>query len=135
VCQKQFEELSLLRAQGSKLCHAIVGLPRVRNHLLEGMRATADRHTEMVGEIAALWAVVSSTTGFLDETFRVEVMDKLVAKFWRLEELCSRLERPSARIYDLLLGPWILWHRLFLPWSLVSLLTVWGSSSGGSLCC
>jgi hypothetical protein len=105
-CQKQFEELSLLRARGSKLCHAIVGLPRVRNHLLEGMRATADRRTEMVGEIAALWALVSCTTElvlrhFLDETFRVEIMDKLVAKFWRLEELCSRLERPSARICDL----------------------------------
>jgi hypothetical protein len=105
-CQKQFEELSLLWARGSKLCHAIVGLPRVRNHLLEGMRATADRHTEMVGEIAALWAVVSCTTElvlrrFLDETFRVEVMDRLVAKFWRLEELCSRIERPSARICDL----------------------------------
>jgi hypothetical protein len=32
-------------------------------------------------------------------------MNELVAKFWRLEELCSWLEGPSTRIYDLLLGP------------------------------
>jgi hypothetical protein len=31
--------------------------------------------------------------------------NELVAKFWRWEELCSRLEGPSARICNLLLGP------------------------------
>jgi hypothetical protein len=61
------------------------------------MRVAALRHTEVVGELAMLWVVVSSATvlvlgRLLDETFRVEVMDELVAKFWRLEELCSRLE-------------------------------------------
>jgi hypothetical protein len=32
-------------------------------------------------------------------------MEELVAKFRRLEEMCSWLERPNARICDLLLGP------------------------------
>jgi hypothetical protein len=40
-----------------------------------------------------------------NETSRVEVTNELVAKFRRWEELCSRLEGPGARIYDLLLGP------------------------------
>jgi hypothetical protein len=35
--REQFEELTLLQTQGSKLCHAIVDPPRVRNHLLVGM--------------------------------------------------------------------------------------------------
>jgi hypothetical protein len=39
-----------------------------------------------------------------NETFRVEIADEPVAKLWRLEELCSRLERHGIRIYDLLLG-------------------------------
>jgi hypothetical protein len=39
-----------------------------------------------------------------DETFWVEVVGKLVAEFLRLQEQCSRLERPDMRIYDLLLG-------------------------------
>jgi hypothetical protein len=39
-----------------------------------------------------------------DETFWVEITEELVAQYQRLEELCSRLERPGARIYDLLLG-------------------------------
>jgi hypothetical protein len=46
-CWEQFEEFSLLRAWGSKLCLAIVGLPGVRNHLAEGMRTAALHHTEM----------------------------------------------------------------------------------------
>jgi hypothetical protein len=32
-------------------------------------------------------------------------MNELVAKFWRQEELCLRLEGPGTRICDLLLGP------------------------------
>jgi hypothetical protein len=39
-----------------------------------------------------------------DETFQVEVVGELVTEFYRLEELCSRLERPGVRICDLLLG-------------------------------
>jgi hypothetical protein len=34
----------------------------------------------------------------------VEVTNKLVNKFWRLEELCSWLEGPGVRICNLLLG-------------------------------
>jgi hypothetical protein len=34
-----------------------------------------------------------------------EVMNELVAKFQRWEELCSRLDGPGARICDMLLGP------------------------------
>jgi hypothetical protein len=40
----------------------------------------------------------------LDETFLVEVVDELVAKFQKIEEWCSRLEMPGVRICDLLLG-------------------------------
>jgi hypothetical protein len=74
------------------------------------MRVATLRHTEVVGELAMLWVVVSSATVLVlgrlpDETFWVEVMDELVAKLWRLEELCSRLEWPGVRICDLLLGP------------------------------
>jgi hypothetical protein len=52
--REQFEELTLLQTQGSKLCHAIIGSPRVRNHLSEGMRLAVLRRTEMAGELAAL---------------------------------------------------------------------------------
>jgi hypothetical protein len=108
--QEQFEELSLPWSQGSKLCLAIIDPPWVRNYLPEGMRAVALRYTEVVRELATLRAAVSSTTGLVlgcsaDETFWVEVMDELVAEFWRLEELCSWLERPGSRICNLLLGP------------------------------
>jgi hypothetical protein len=63
----------------------------------------------MVVELAMLLVVVSSTMQSTlrcspDETFQVEVVGKLVAKFWRLWEWCSRLELPSVRICDLLLG-------------------------------
>jgi hypothetical protein len=39
-----------------------------------------------------------------NETFPVDVTDELVAQFWRLKELCSRLEGPVVRICHLLLG-------------------------------
>jgi hypothetical protein len=108
--REQFEELILLQTRGFELCLAIVGPPRVRNHLLEGMRTVALRHTEMAGELAALRAAVSSIVESVlghspDETFQVEVVGELVAKFQRLEERCSRLEWPGMRICDLLLGP------------------------------
>jgi hypothetical protein len=44
---EQFEELTLLQTQGSESCLAIVGLPWVRKHLSEVMRAAALRDTEM----------------------------------------------------------------------------------------
>jgi hypothetical protein len=73
--QEQFEELTLLQTQGSELCLAIVGSPRVRNHLSEGMRVAALCHTEMAGELAVLRAVVFSAVEFTlgclpDEIFR-----------------------------------------------------------------
>jgi hypothetical protein len=81
----------------------------MRHHLSEGMRLVALRHTEMVGELAAVRAAVSSTTESVlghspNDTFHMEVVGELVAEFEKLEERCSRLERPTARICDLLLG-------------------------------
>jgi hypothetical protein len=61
------------------------------------MRATALFHTKMVGDLAALQAAVSSAVELVlghspDETFRVEVVGELVAKFQRLEEMCLQLQ-------------------------------------------
>jgi hypothetical protein len=78
----------------------------VRNHLLERMRAAAILHIEMAWDLAALWAVVTSSMELVlghspDETFWVEIMDELVAQFRKLEEMRSWLERPDARTCDL----------------------------------
>jgi hypothetical protein len=67
-------------------------------------------HAGVVGELTMLRAVVSSVAELMfgrspDETSRVEVMIELATKFWRWEELCSRLEGPGTRICILLLGP------------------------------
>jgi hypothetical protein len=51
---EKFEEFTLLQTRGSELCLAIVGPPRVRNHLSEGMRIAAICHTKMVKELAVL---------------------------------------------------------------------------------
>jgi hypothetical protein len=96
------------REHREQLCLAIVGPPRVRNHLLEGMRSTALHHTEMVGELAMFCARVSSAVELVlerspDDTLRMEVLRELVAEFWRLEERCSWFEGPDVRICDLLL--------------------------------
>jgi hypothetical protein len=48
-----FEELTLLHAQGSELCQAIVGLPWAKRHLFMGMQLAALRHNEMTRELAA----------------------------------------------------------------------------------
>jgi hypothetical protein len=84
--QEQFEELTLLQTRGSELCHTIVGPPRVRNHLLEGMRLAALCHIEMDGELASLQAAVSSIAESAlgrspDEVFHMEVVGELVAGF------------------------------------------------------
>jgi hypothetical protein len=102
-CRVQFKELTLLQTRGSELCLAIIGPPRVRNHLSEGVRNIALHHTEMTGELAMLRAAVSSTAKSAlrcspDEIFHMEVAGELVAKFQRLEERCSRLEQPAVRI-------------------------------------
>jgi CYTH domain-containing protein len=52
--REQFEELNLLQTRGSELWHAIIGLPRERHHLSEGMRHMALCQIEMAGELAAL---------------------------------------------------------------------------------
>jgi hypothetical protein len=41
----------------------------------------------------------------LGNTARAVVVGELVAKFQKVEDRCSQLERTDARIYDLLLGP------------------------------
>jgi hypothetical protein len=74
------------------------------------MRAAAIRHIEMAGVLAILRVVVTSTVALVlgcspDETFRVEIMDEVVAQFQKLEELCLGRERPDTRICDLLQGP------------------------------
>jgi hypothetical protein len=104
----QFNELSLMWAWGAELCLAIVGPSWVRNHMSVRIWVAAFRHTKMGGELAVHRVTVSSATELLlghspDDTFRVEIMDELVAKSRRVEELCSWLDRTGARIYDLLL--------------------------------
>jgi hypothetical protein len=68
----------------------------------------------MARELSVLQAAVSSVMESVlghspNVTFRVEVLGKLGAEFQRLEELCSRLERPDTRICDLLLRPPLDW--------------------------
>jgi hypothetical protein len=109
VCWEMLGESSLQQACDCELCLAIVGLPRVRNHLSQRMRDTALRHIEMAVALimlqVAVTSVVESVLGCLSvEAFQVEVVGKLLAEFWRIEELCSLLEWPSTRIHDLLLG-------------------------------
>jgi hypothetical protein len=92
------------------LCLAIVGPSWMRNHLLEMMWAAAIHHIEMAGELAALQTAVTSVMELMlgcspDETFQVEITDELVTQFRKLEELCSWLEWPGAKICELLLRP------------------------------
>jgi hypothetical protein len=49
---------------------------------------------------------------FCHGTFRMEVVDEMVAEFQKQEERRSWLERPSARVYDLILGPPSNWTLL-----------------------
>jgi hypothetical protein len=83
--REHFEELTLLQTWDSDLCLAIIGPPRVRNHLSEGMHTIALHHTEMARELAMLRSAVSLNVEFMlgcspDGTFWVEVMDEPVAK-------------------------------------------------------
>jgi hypothetical protein len=52
--REQFLKLTLQQTWGSKLCHTIIGPPRVRHHLFEGMRLAALHHTEITGELVVL---------------------------------------------------------------------------------
>jgi hypothetical protein len=108
--REQFEELTLLQTQGSKLCHTVICPSRARHHLSEGMQLIALHHTEMARELIALWEAVSSATELVlghspSDTFRVGEVGELAAKFQKMEERWSRLERLAVRIYDLLLRP------------------------------
>jgi hypothetical protein len=74
------------------------------------MRLVALRHIEMVGELAVFRAAVSSAMESVlrrspDNTARAVVVGELVTKFQKVEDRCSWLEWPTARIYDLPLGP------------------------------
>jgi hypothetical protein len=74
------------------------------------MRLAALRHTEVAGELAAFWAAVSSAAVSVlgrspGNTSRVEVVGELVTEFQKVEGRRSKLEWPTARIYDLLLRP------------------------------
>jgi hypothetical protein len=108
--REQFKELSLLWARGAKLCLTIIGPSRARNNMLERMQASAIRHIEMAGELATLQTAVSSAAESVlgrspSDTFRVEVVGELVIEFKKMKVWRSRLERPTTRVCDLLLGP------------------------------
>jgi hypothetical protein len=61
-CQDFIQELTLLQNKGIELCLAIVGPLMVWHHLSDGMRIATICHTEMAGQLATLWAAMSSTT-------------------------------------------------------------------------
>jgi hypothetical protein len=89
--QEQFEELTLLQTQGSKLCHAIIGPQCVRDNLSEGMGLVALRYTKMPIELALLRAGVSSAMESMlgrspSDTFQVEVVGELDAEFYKMED-------------------------------------------------
>jgi hypothetical protein len=83
----------------------------MRHHLFEGKWLAALHHTEMAGELATLRggggsSVTESVLGHSpNNTFYMEVVSKQVAKFYKLEEWRSWLQRPTTRICHLLLGP------------------------------
>jgi hypothetical protein len=107
--REQFEEISLLWAWSTELCLTVIGSSHVRSPLSVRMQVAALRHTEVVRELTALWAAVSSAAKLVlghspGETSQVEVMSELTTKFHKLEELCSWLQGPGAYICSLLLG-------------------------------
>jgi hypothetical protein len=129
--QARFEECTLLQTRGSKLCHAIIGPPRSRHHLSDGMKLAALRHTKMARELTVFRVAVSATAKLVLEpspsgTSRTEVVGELAAKFLKVEDQRSWLGWPTARICNLLLGSppgqpnWlIVWTRPLdsLEWS------------------
>jgi hypothetical protein len=74
------------------------------------MRLAALHHTDMAGELTAFQAMVSSAVESVlgrspSDTSRAEVVGKLATEIQKVEDRCSRLDWPSARICDLLLRP------------------------------
>jgi hypothetical protein len=99
-----------LQIRGFEFCLVVVGPTGVRSHLSKGMRIAALRHTAIAKELVALRPTVSCVTEFAlgrspNDTFRVKVVDELIVKFRKQEEWWSHLERPGARLCDLILGP------------------------------
>jgi hypothetical protein len=101
----QFEELSLLWAWGAELCLAIVGPSWVWSHLSTGCGSLPSAILKWLGsslhfrwQYLLPWSLCWGHSP--NETVLVEVMNELVAKFRRLEELCSWLEGPSTRPPD-----------------------------------
>jgi hypothetical protein len=94
--REHFEELTHLKTQGSKLCHAIIDPPQAR-HLSEGMRLGALCHTEIAGELAAFWAAVSSVAEMVlglspSNTARTYLVGELIAEFQKVEGHRSKHE-------------------------------------------
>jgi hypothetical protein len=86
-CLDMAQELIVQQARIFELCQAIVSPPTVQGHLSEWMRIAAIRHTEMVGQLSTLQAVVSSVVRFVlgrlsTEAFWVDVVDEILTDFW-----------------------------------------------------
>jgi hypothetical protein len=74
------------------------------------MWLAALRHTEMAGELAAFWVVVSSATESVlgpspSNTAHAEVVGEPTDEFQKVVGHCSKLRRPATRICDLLFVP------------------------------
>jgi hypothetical protein len=81
------------------------------------MRLAALHHTEMAGKLVMPQAMVSTIVESVFgrspcDTFYMEVVSEVAAEFQKMENRSSRLERPTARICDLLLGPPPDWAQL-----------------------
>jgi hypothetical protein len=111
-CQEQLEELTLLQARGSKLYHTKRGCwEQLEELTLLHLSITYQRGCGSLLSATLRWPEFTLVRS-PNETFRVEVVDELVAKFQKLDERCSWYEQPSMRIYDLLIGPPSSWSRL-----------------------
>jgi hypothetical protein len=94
---------------GFELCQATVGPSTLRGHQSEGMRVDTVRHTEMVGQVAALQVMVSSTMQSAHghsptKAFRVDVVDEMITEFREQAKRRSRLDKSGLRICALILG-------------------------------
>jgi hypothetical protein len=96
-----FNELTLLQAQGLELCLTIVGPPWAEC-LSEGMRLATLHHNEMVQELAAFWAVLSSATESVlrhspNDVACAEVAGELVAELHKVEGHRKNSSNPLPR--------------------------------------
>jgi hypothetical protein len=74
------------------------------------MRIATLCHTKMARELVALWVAVTTTTESVlqqspNDTFHMEVVGELSIELQKVEDRLLRLEWPTARICDMLLGP------------------------------